>query len=158
MGGDERRPLAAHTREGRVEPPVDTGKRAAADCDCVRGEERVEVVVGQLEPGQEQQVVLPAGALGLRLDLCEVVGVVRGMDASERCVVGQPRIVAAVDVVGDAEDVEAVASVQVDELGQRERAVAPPRVGVELAEQRLDLAAHRASSVAAPRRAWAKRW
>jgi hypothetical protein len=39
-------------------------------------------------------------------------------------------------VVGDAEDVEAATAVQVDDLLKRQVAVAPCRVGVELAEKR----------------------
>jgi hypothetical protein len=39
-------------------------------------------------------------------------------------------------VVGDAEDVEAGRSVEVDHRPERELAVAPGRVGVELAEER----------------------
>jgi hypothetical protein len=42
-------------------------------------------------------------------------------------------------VVGDAEDVETVPPVQVYELCERERTVAPRRVRVQLAEKRLDL-------------------
>ena len=53
-----------------------------------------------------------------------------------------PGIVATHDVVGHAQHVEAVPPVQVDELGHRQRAVAPARVGVELAEQRAGSASH----------------
>jgi hypothetical protein len=56
-----------------------------------------------------------------------------------------------VDVIGDAEHVEGVTPVEVDELPERERAVAPRRMRVELAEQRLDLPAHPARSVLATR-------
>ena len=45
-------------------------------------------------------------------------------------------------MVGDREDVEAVASVEIDELGKRQLSVAPARVRVELAEKGLDLPAH----------------
>lgn len=100
---------------------------------------RIEVVVRELEAGKQQEVVLALSTLGLRVEL----GVIAAHDAARRCVERQPRIVAAVDVIGDAEDVEAVPSVQVDELGNHQRAVTPPAVCVELAEQRLDLAADR---------------
>ena len=46
------------------------------------------------------------------------------------------RIVAANDVIGDAEHVEAGLTVGIDELTDRLRTVAPGRVGVELAQQR----------------------
>jgi hypothetical protein len=64
-------------------------------------------------------------------------------------------IVAAERVVGDGEDVEAKASVKVNQLAQRERAVAPGRMGVQLAEERLGLRPSRraigyAIQVAAP--------
>ncbi len=52
------------------------------------------------------------------------------------------RIVCAIGVVGDAQDVEAGRSVEVDDLANREVAVAPRRVCVELREQRGDLAVH----------------
>jgi hypothetical protein len=48
-----------------------------------------------------------------------------------------PRVGAAQDVVGDAEDVEARAAVEVDELAERELPVAPGGVRVELAEECL---------------------
>jgi hypothetical protein len=54
----------------------------------------------------------------------------------------RPRIVAAQDVIGDAEDIETGCSVQVDDRSERKRAVAPSRVGVELAEQGARSSAH----------------
>ena len=149
MGGDERRPLAARRAERGVEPLVDADEGAAADGNGVRGEVGVEVVVGQLEPGHEQQVVLALGPSRLRLDLGEVVAVIARVNPSPRPRLGQPRVVAADDVIGDADHVEAAAAVEVDQLGHRQLPVAPAGVRVELAEQRLDLAAHRASSVSA---------
>ena len=106
------------------------------------GERGVGVVVRELEPRDEQEVVLPARAFGLGADLGEIVGVVPGVDSARRRVGRDPRVVPANDVVGDGEDVEAVLAVEVDELGKGEGAVAPPRVRVELAEQRLDFPAH----------------
>ena len=79
---------------------------------------------------------------GVRVDLCQVAVVAPGCDAARRRARREPRIVRAIDVVGHAEHVEALAPVEVDELGKRQRTVAPARVGVELAEQRLDLPAH----------------
>ena len=54
---------------------------------------------------------------------------------SHRRLVASPR--ARDEVVGDAEDVEPVPAVEVDELAERKGAVAPPGVRVELAEQRI---------------------
>jgi hypothetical protein len=49
----------------------------------------------------------------------------------------EPPVVASQQVVGDAEDVEAVPAVEVGELGEGEQAVTPGRVRVELAEQQV---------------------
>ena len=62
MGGDERRPLAAGTAESRLDPVVDGNEGAAADSQGMRSEKRVEIVVGQLEAGQEEQAVIPGRA------------------------------------------------------------------------------------------------
>jgi hypothetical protein len=61
------------------------------------------------------------------------------------------RVIAPERVVGHAEDVEARSTVEIDELPQRERSVAPGRVGVELAQESppTHSRAH-ASSLAAP--------
>ena len=57
MGGNECRPLAARMRQGSVEAPIDADVGAAAERDCVRGEVGVEVVVCQLKPRHEEEVV-----------------------------------------------------------------------------------------------------
>ena len=101
----------------------------------------VRVVVGELEAGQEQESVGREGAGALALDLREVGADVRSIDAGAP-VPERPGIVGAQDVVGDAEDVEAGRSVEVDHRPERELAVAPGRVGVELAEQRARAFAH----------------
>jgi hypothetical protein len=51
----------------------------------------------------------------------------------------EARAVTAQQVVGDAEDVEALPPVEVDELRHRQEPVAPGRVGVELAEEQVGL-------------------
>ena len=85
MGGDERRPFATRLHERGVDASIDADEGAAADGDGVRGESWIEVVDRQLEPGQEEQVVLAPRALGLRLDLGEVVRVVaRRQSARDR--------------------------------------------------------------------------
>ena len=100
----------------------------------MRGLERVHVVERQLEPRDHEQAVRPPRARGLALDVREVVveaHLVDGPAAGAR----SRRVVCPDHVVGDAEHVESVAPVQVDELGDVERAVAPARVGVQLAEE-----------------------
>jgi len=103
---------------------------AESDGDGVCRQLRVGVVVGQLETWNDEQSVEGSGALGLTLDLFQVVGVVGGGECLRSRRVAH-------DVVGDRKHVEAGGAVEVDELGRREYAVAPGRVRVELAEERL---------------------
>jgi hypothetical protein len=147
MGGDQRRPGAARLLERDVDPVVDPHELPAADRDRVRCAEWVEVVVGQLEAGNEQEVVLASGALRLGRELPQVLGVFRSVEPTGRRIGCQPRVVAARNVVGDAEDVEAGASVEVDELADAQGAVAPVRMRVELAEQWPDFPTHPVRSV-----------
>jgi hypothetical protein len=98
---------------------VDADEIPAADRDGVCGKVRVEVVVGEFEPGNDEQVVLAPGALRLGFDLGEVVRVISCVHTPQRRVCRQPGIVAAVDVIGDAEHVEGVPPVEVDELRDR---------------------------------------
>ena len=53
-----------------------------------------------------------------------------------KCVVARPWVVGSDDVVGDSKDIEAGAPVEIDELVQFERAVAPRGVCVEFRKQR----------------------
>jgi hypothetical protein len=109
----------------------------------VGGDEWIEVVVGQLEPWDHQQVVLAPRPLRLRLDLREV-SLERGVaEPGQHRVRRLPRVVASNDVIRDRQHVEAAPTLEVDELGKRQLAVAPLCVRVELAEQRLDSPAHR---------------
>jgi hypothetical protein len=126
MGGDERRPRVARVAERRLEAVRERRQVAQADGEGVRGEPRVGVVVGQLEAREQQQVVDPAGTHGRGLDRTEVGGEVGRVDVRPPVTGG---------MVGDAEDVEAVASVEIDELGERQGSVAPVRVRVQLAQQ-----------------------
>jgi hypothetical protein len=107
----------------------------------VSGAIRVRVVVGELEAGQEQEPVGRERAGALALDLREVGADVGGVDARAP-VPERPRIVAAQDVVGDTENIEAGRSVEVDHRCERKLAVAPSRVRVELAEQGACAFAH----------------
>ena len=110
--------------------PTNARSPTASACAAQR---RVGVVVGQLEARDHEQVVEHAGAGGLARELRQVRGEVPAVHAA----------LAADDVVGDREHVEAGAAVQIAELAWRELAVAPRRMRVELAEQRLDLRPHR---------------
>jgi hypothetical protein len=141
----------AGTDERRLQPVVEADEVARADGDRVRGLERVDVVVGELEPRQDEQVVVAARPLGLRGDLGEVVGVVPCAHAQREPL---RRRVGADNVVGDGEHVEAVRPVEIDELGKGQCSVAPPRVSVELAQQGLDLPAHPSSGCVSPDETW----
>ncbi len=136
MGGDERRPLRARGAQSRLEAFVDADEGAEADSDGMPGFDRVGILVGQLEAGQDEQVVQAARPLALGRDLVEV-GVEVGLLDMEA---GQ-------GVVGDGEHVETGPAVEVAELAHAPGAVAPRRVGVELAEKRAELGGHLTHSV-----------
>ena len=61
---------------------VDADEALEADGDRVCRQSRVDVVVGELEPGQKEQVVLGPGALGLAADRVEVRSVVPRVDVA----------------------------------------------------------------------------
>jgi hypothetical protein len=113
----------------------------------------VGVVVRQLDPGDEQQVVQRAGTLALTLELVEIRGVLVPRDALlDALRLVEPRVVAAYHVVRDAEHVEASAADEVDELAHAQLAVAPRRVSVELGKQRFRPGSHDISMVPVPAR------
>jgi hypothetical protein len=90
------------------------------------------VVVRHLEARHDEHSVQSPRALGLGVHGGEIRAEVRLVHAR----FGQvPGIVGAKDVIRDAEDVEAGAAVEIDELPQCQLAVAPGGVGVKLAEQ-----------------------
>jgi hypothetical protein len=103
-----------------VDPCVDGDEAPEADRQGVSREAGVGVVVGELEPGQDEQAVALARPARLVIDLGEIGLVARGGDSIRR--VGE---ISAANVIGDAEDVEPTRAIQVDERGQRERPVAP---------------------------------
>ena len=103
--------------------------------DAVRARLGPIVVERQLEAGDHEQVVGIPGAFRLGLDRGEVVVVVARMDVVDGGAAGDR-------VIGHAEHVEAGVAVDVDQLGKRERAVAPGRVRVQLAEQRMTVMGH----------------
>jgi hypothetical protein len=139
--GENRGARGARLLHCRGRPVVHRDEAVQPDCDGVSGAVRVRVVVGELEAGHEQESVGRERAGALALDLREVGADVCGVDA--RAPVPEwPRIVAAQDVVGDTENIEAGRSVEVDHPSERKLAVAPSRVRVELAEQGARAFAH----------------
>ncbi len=82
MGRDQRRSCRARPLERDVDPQVDADEAIEPDRDRVCRQSRVDVVVGELEPGQEEQVVLGPGALGLAADRVEVRSVVPRVDVA----------------------------------------------------------------------------
>jgi hypothetical protein len=141
MGGDQRRAGSPGCNERALQAAVEGDHGAQADRDCVGRDRWLLVVVGELEPGNEQQAVLDVRAPGLLLDLADVVGERPGIGDPPAWVV--PPRAAPPDVVGDAEDVEAARAVEVDEFRDGEIAVAPVGVSVQLAQKRAS--AHRSS-------------
>jgi hypothetical protein len=115
---------------------VDRDELSEADRHGVRRDERLRVVEGQLEARDDEEPVGPPGTRGLALDLGEIERVGRCLDRAEaQAFLESPRIVRAHNVIRDAEDVEVTSPVEVDELCDRELAVAPARMPVELAQK-----------------------
>ena len=131
--GENRGARGARLLHRRRRPVVHRDEAAQPDRDGVSGAVRVRVVVGELEAGHEQEPVGRERAEALALDFGEV-GAGGGGIHARAPVPERPRIVAAQDVVGDAENIEAGRSVEVDHRCERKLAVAPSRVRVELAE------------------------
>jgi hypothetical protein len=102
------------------------------------------VVEGELETGDHEHPVRPRGAGRLAVDLGEVERERHLVDGREGgAFLLAPRVVGADDVVGDAEHIEATSAVEIDELTNRELAVAPARMRVKLAEQWPEASSHR---------------
>ena len=138
---------------------VDGDELAEADGDRVRRFVGVLGVVGQLDAGKHEQVVQGSRASGLAKNVRDVRGMHLASYAACRPLRPiEPGIVGADGVIGDAENVEASAAVEVDELAHGEAAVTPRRVRMQLAEERLDSVPHRASLCPPPSLRWAKMW
>ena len=137
MRGDERGAAPPRLAERVLDAVGDADEPLEPHGHGMRPEQRVGVVVRQLETRQDEHVVLHACARGLDLDGREVGVVVAGMDVRVPRAGARERIVGPHGVIGDAEHVEAGVAVGVDELADRLRAVAPGRVGVQLAQQEV---------------------
>jgi hypothetical protein len=139
--GENRGARGARLAHRRGRAVVHRDEAVQPDRNGVTGAVRVRVVVGELEASHEQESVGRERAGALTLDRREVGADVRGVDARAP-VPERSRIVAAQDVVGDAENIEAGRSVKVDHRSERKLAVAPGRVGVELGEQGACASSH----------------
>ena len=82
--GDQRGTGVACSRERLIDPIVDRHVLAQAHGDAVGALLRTVVVVGQLEPGNHEQVVRVERARGLGLDRRQVLAVVSGVDVIVR--------------------------------------------------------------------------
>ncbi len=142
-------PASAASLDRTVDPLHDRDEPAQADGDRVRGSHWVGIVVRQLEPWEDEQPVRSQRALGLTVDLGEIVGMVLGRD---------PPRVAVRRVVGDAENVEALEPVEVDEPTDAEHPVAPGRVRVQLGQERRQIAIAPCSYCRQRREYRAKKW
>jgi hypothetical protein len=134
MGRDHDGTLPTCGAERRNEPGLHRDELRQPQRERVRGVLRLPAVVRQLDARDQEQVVERASPLTLIEDRLEirVPGVLsEGVSKSEPV-----RVVRGHDVVRDAEDVEAVATVEIDQLSKREAAVAPGRVRVQLTEER----------------------
>ncbi|MGH3041823.1 MAG: hypothetical protein ACRDNG_08825 [Gaiellaceae bacterium] len=133
MRGDERGAGLARRTEGPEDPRVERNEGAQADGDGVRGLVRVEVVVRELEPRDDQHPVADECPLGLQVDRGDVGVEVPGVDEGATvpgALLHRPRVIAPERVVGHAGDVEARSTVEIDELPESERSVAPEDVPV----------------------------
>ena len=128
-----RLPGGAHRRG---DPHLRRDEAAQSDRDCMGREPGIRVVAGDLEAWHEEEAVERARPLGLLLDRSQVGRMVPcvhvpGLGALSR----EPRVPVRERVVAQAEEVEAGVSVDIDELPEGERPVAPGRVCVQLAEE-----------------------
>ncbi len=159
VGGDEPRAGSARLPQRADELRLYSNVPPQADRDRVSREIGVVVVERQLGAGDDKHAVAGIRPAGLALDVAHVCRPRLLRDANRMALPFSrtpPGIARRQDVVGDAEDVEAVPAVEVDELPNRQLAVAPGRMRVELAEERPYLRAG-VHEVSLPhrRRAWA---
>jgi hypothetical protein len=103
MGGDQRGISGARVGQRGLEAAVEADEPPQPEGQRVCRSAWIRVVVGQLEPGNDEQVVLRSRTLGFGLDLREVIGV-RRRDNRRACV--SCGVACPDDVVGDREHVE----------------------------------------------------
>src|SRR5262249_30632190 len=129
---------------------VDGDVLLEAECERVRGEIGIGAVVRQLEARNYYEPVLLESTFRLGTDLGDVRRPRPGIDGARH------RVGEAHAVIGDAEHVEVVPAVEINELPERELAVAPRGVCMKLAEQE---AVHHLEVLSNPtgpgRRSWA---
>src|SRR5919201_830381 len=129
MCGDDCSARRPGLEDGCDDSVLHRDEPAEADRKGVCGLVRIATVIGELEPGNKEQPVSAARALRLAVELVEICVPAVGVDGGRHRIVGPPR------VIGNAEHVESLPAVEVDELAYRQRAVAPRRMSVELAEE-----------------------
>jgi hypothetical protein len=149
MGGDQPGAVDARDPKRALDSVVERDKAAQTDGNGVRGAIRILVVEGQLGARDDDQAVPLLSPRGLPLDLVKIGGprTLVEQDGGAGALLAEPRIVVREDVIGHAEDIEAAASVQVDQLGNRQAAITPGGMRMQLAEERP----HLGSGLHAPR-------
>ena len=125
MSADERRSRRASLPERFVEAVVDPDELAQTDSDGMARPPRILVLHSQLDPGTRARPELVSRPLRLCVDLSEIGAEVLCANVET---LGAPH-----HVVRDCEDVEAGVPVELYQLGDAERAVAPGRVRVSSA-------------------------
>jgi len=100
-------PLARGPHDRIVQPAVHIRGLAQPDREGVCSEQRVQIVVGELEAGDHEQPVQGARSLRLGGELIEVGGVIRAVDGA-RHVFGhrKPGVGGSRRVIRDAENIE----------------------------------------------------
>src|SRR5689334_6865296 len=121
---DDRRAEVSRELHRRGRAVVHADEPSRRERDGVAGEIWVRVVVRQFQSWDEDEAVRRERARPLALDLRAVVVEPLFVDA-RASVQRRPRVVAAQHVVGDAEDVEPRAAVEVDYLRYRKLTVTP---------------------------------
>ena len=143
MRRDDRGAGLCGRSHGLGDPVVHRDEGSEPDGDRMSRQHGLVVVERQLEARDDEHSVRPPGARCLAFDLGEVAGPrLLAHGAEQQPFLFAPRIVGPHHVVGDAEHVEPVTSVEIDELGDGQLAVAPARMRVQLAEQRSETPSH----------------
>ena len=149
VAGDAERPLRADRTQDVLGRLIGADELLDVQRDDVRVLPAADVILRDLGAGDDQQVIETARALRLRGDVGEIRLEPRLGDREvappERRHPRDPRqqILLHQDVVGDRDDVEASGlPVEIDDLAQRQTPIAPPRVDVEVAEQKRFVPRH----------------